>query len=273
MKKIKVVLAISLAIIIAMSLSACGGPYSQYSAAYNKTSQNKSMNAQFSLKLTVDGEDTNSTGNFKMNSAGDIYYEMKLNGKDIVQYKDKDTIHTLVDGNDSSFNINDKKDNKKYDVDNEGKGNEKDNNSNFDQNKFLDEFSGMLEIGKIKELGILDPIPNKYIRSIKSTEYNGGNKYEMTFPDEFLEKLLNTIVAEQSSGSSPLSFSSFKDFSYLVTENADGFMDGMEYKGYTTVTVPGKLMTDGNEKNFDLYIDLIVNIVDPGSDVTFTLPN
>lgn len=277
MKSLKKITAVCLVLAVLCALTACGGSdaYSSYSEAYKKTASVGSLNVEF--ELTVENEDTSieSTGNMKMNSDNEVYYEMVINGKQIMQYIQDGQVHTFVDGTEqvSSTDNKDSGTERANPEGGEGQSNEKTDGTGFNTEKFLEEFSGILEAGKIKEMGVLDPIPSKYIKEITAKESDSKTTYTITFPDEFLEALLDVMIDEQlGSSSTTIDFSNLKDFKCICKENSKGYLYFIEYKGYTTVTVPGDLMEDGKEESFDLYIDLEMEIQNPGKAVDVVIP-
>ncbi len=258
-----------------LCLTACGGDsYSDYSDAYKKTAGPGSLHVEFDLKLEADGEKMKSAGNMKMDKDNNLYYEMELNGSEIVQYVVDGQVHTIVDGEEIVTSIDDKDSGaERANPDGgEGEPNEKTDGTSFNLDKFLEEFSGMLEAGKIKEMGVLDPIPSRYIKEITSEKDGKIVTYTITFPDEFLEALLETMTAEQTNGSDSIKFSDLKDFKCIAKEDEDGYLYYIRYTGFTTVTVPGEYMEDGKKDSFDLEIDLRMTIQNPGKDVKVKIP-
>lgn len=277
MKKFKKLCAMILVGGCLMSMSACGGSdaYSGYNSAYKKMSETGSLNVLFSLKVDDGSQSMSSTGNMKMNSKNEVYYEMTINGKDIMQYVQNGEVHTFVDGQEqvsSTSNTNQGADRANPEG-GQGEPNEKTDNTGFNSAKFLEEFSGILEAGKIKEMGVMDPIPKNYISKITSSQSGSDTVYTMTFPEEFLKTLLNKMVKEQmQSSGDALSFDTLKDFECIAKENSKGYLYSIEYKGYTTVTVPGDYTNSGSEETFDLHIDLVMEIQNPGTAVDVVIP-
>ena len=277
MKTAKRIYTFALALVMVLACTACGGKgdaYTGYSEAYKKTSSVGSLNVVFELSVDTGDESMESNGNMKMNSSNEVYYEMAINGKEILQYVRDGEVHTFIDGTEqvSSVDKTDKGPEKADPNGGEGQDNEKTGSSAFDTEKFLEEFSGMMEAGKIKEMGVLDPIPSKYVKSITSEKSGNDTVYTMTFPEEFLKTLLDTMAKEQLEGDY-LSFDALKDFSCVSKANSDGYIYFIQYKGYTTVTVTGELMTSGEDETFDLNIDLQMTIQDPGTPVEVTFPD
>ncbi len=269
---------ISVMLLGTLLMAGCGGKdaYTDYNNAYKKTASPGSLNVEFSLTVDSGDGDMDSSGNMKMNNKGEVYYEMEINGKEIMQYVEGGQVHTFVDGQEQiTFTSDKNKGAQKADPDGgQGRPNEKTDGTSFNTEKFMEEFSGFLEAGKIKEMGVLDPIPSKYIKEITVTEQSGKKIYTMIFPDEFLQILLNAMIAEQvGDNSNGVQFSNLKDFTCVSKENTDGYLNYIQYKGYTTVTVPADYMADGKEKSFDLSIDLEMDIVNPGTAVDVIIPD
>lgn len=262
-----------------LSLNACvggnGDAYTGYSDAYKKMSEPGSLDVLFDLSVDDGSQTIKSSGNMKMNSDNEIYYEMNINGKDIVQYVQGGQIHTIVDGEEQTASTSDTNQGtqRANPEGGEGQPNEKTDGTGFNSAKFLEEFSGILEAGKIKEMGVLDPISKNYISEITSSESGSDTVYTMTFPEQFLKTMLNIMIKEQvqSSGGS-LSFDELKDFECIAKENSSGYLHAIEYKGYTTVTVPGDYTSSGQEESFDLHIDLNMEIQNPGTAVEVVIP-
>lgn len=277
MKKFKKLCAMILVGGCLMSMSACGGgdAYSGYNSAYKKMSETGSLNVLFSLEVDDGTQTMSSTGNMKMNSQNEVYYEMTINGKDIMQYVQNGEVHTFVDGEEqiASTNNTNQGPERANPEGGQGEPNEKTDSTGFNSEKFLEEFSSILEAGKIKEMGVMDPISKNYISKITSSESGSDTIYTMTFPDEFLRVLLNKMVKEQvQTSGGTLSFDSLKDFECIAKENSSGYLYSIEYKGYTTVTVPGDYTNSGSEESFDLYIDLVMEIQNPGTAVEVVIP-
>lgn len=277
MKKFKKLCAMILVGGCLISMSACGGgdAYSGYNSAYRKMSETGSLNVLFSLEVDDGTQSMSSTGNMKMNAQNEVYYEMTINGKDIMQYVQDGEVHTFVDGQEqvTSTSNTDRGVDRANPEGGQGEPNEKTDNTGFNSAKFLEEFSGILEAGKIKEMGVMDPISKNYISKITSSQSGSDTVYTMTFPEEFLKVLLNKMVKEQmQSSGGTLSFDSLKDFECIAKENSSGYLYSIEYKGYTTVTVPGDYTNSGEAETFDLHIDLVMEIQNPGTAVEVVIP-
>lgn len=266
-KSITVVLAAALAM---TSLVACGGSsdYNGYASAYNKVTANGGMEAEFDVKLTMDGEDLTSTGDFKLDTSGNsniLYYEMHTGDNDIIQFSDGEYIYTDMGDKKSKYKLGEKPSGG-----DSGKEETKGSMGEFNKSAFLNEFSSFLEAGKIKELGLLSPIEKAAISSIKKE----GDTYHLTFSDALVKKYLNTLVQNETGkdADETIQIDELKDFTYTATEK-DGVLTGVTYNGVLTVKVPGSLMSDGADKTYDLDMDINITFVNPGSKVTVELPS
>ena len=278
MKMMKRLAALGMAGLMTMVLTGFGiggDAYSSYSDAFRKTAEPGSLHVLFTLDLD-DGETAvTSTGDMKVNASNEVNYAMEINGHEILQYIKDGQIRTIIDDQEM-ISSTDQKDQGvergNPDGDKEA-ANEKTDGTAFVAERFLEEFSGMLEAGKIKQLGVLDPIDSRYIRDMEVEEDESGTYYTMTFPDEFLQALLDILTQEQQDAAeTAIVFSDLQDFTCISRENSDGYLDQIEYSGFTTVTVPAELTEDGEELSFDLDIDLTIDIQDPGTAVEVEIP-
>jgi hypothetical protein len=252
-------------------LTGCGGgnAYSTYSSAYKKVTANGGMNADFDVTLEMDGTTTNSTGNFKLDTSDGnniLYYEMDVDGDTITQFSDGEYIYTDTDGHKTKYSI----DSKPSASSDKEEAKQKDSSSTFNTDEFLSEFSGFLEAGKIKELGLLSPIEKAAITDI--SENNGV--YSLSFSDSLVQKYLNIMIENetQPSDGDTLTIDELNNFSYEATV-ADGIVTGATYSGTMKVNVPGSLMTSGEDTSYDLDFTIAITFVDPGSAVEVTIPS
>ena len=262
--------ALTAAVLAMTTLTACGGggDYNGYASAYNKVTANGGMEAKFDVDLEMDGEKVESEGDFKLDTSGDnniLYYEMSTGDNDIIQFSDGEYIYT---------DMGDAK--SKYKLDSQPSGGNqkveeaKESTDGFDTTAFLSEFSSFMEAGKIKELGLLSPIEKAAISSIKKN----GDTYELTFSDSLVKKYLNTLVQNETgkSADETIQIDELNDFTYKATEK-DGVITNVEYSGVLKVNVPGSLMSDGNDAEYDLDMNIDIEFVNPGSSVDVELPS
>lgn len=269
----KIIKGAAAALTACLMLTACSGgdDYSSYASAYKKVTANGGMNADFELTLEMDGVETVTNGSFKLDTSDGksiLYYEMDIDGNKVIQFSDGEYIYTEADGHKTRYAINTK-------PSAGGDRNEveqKDNNSagSFNTEAFLSEFSSFLEAGKIKELGLLSPIEKNAVSGISED----GGVYTLTFSESLVKRYLNIIIANESNSTDgdTLKIDELNDFSYKATVS-DGIVTGTEYSGVLAVNVPGSLMADGNDADYDMDLNIKITFVDPGSAVEVTLPS
>ncbi len=269
----KIIKGAAAALTACLMLTACSGgdDYSSYASAYKKVTANGGMNADFELTLEMDGVETVTNGSFKLDTSDGksiLYYEMDIDGNKVIQFSDGEYIYTEADGHKTRYAINTK-------PSAGGDRNEveqKDNNSagSFNTEAFLSEFSSFLEAGKIKELGLLSPIEKNAVSGISED----GGVYTLTFSESLVKRYLNIIIANESNSTDgdTLQIDELNDFSYKATVS-DGIVTGTEYSGVLAVNVPGSLMADGNDADYDMDLNIKITFVDPGSAVEVTLPS
>lgn len=264
--------------VLAGILPGCGkessNAYSGYETAYKNMTKSGGLECNFILDLDGDGQSIDSTGNMKLVSeenATKLYYEMQLGSDTIIQFSDGAYIYTDDGENKTKSAIGGAKEQERKENNNLS---EKEEESEFNTEAFFQEFSGMLEAGKIKEMGLLDQIPKKYVKEVKVTQQGDEKKYEFSFSNQMVETFLNIMIRDQvKNGENTLTFGDLEDFIYDVTENKNGIIRQIHYSGKVTVTVPAALMTSGEEKEFDLNVNLIMDVVNPGEKVNLEIPD
>jgi hypothetical protein len=217
----------------------------------------------------MDGTTTKSTGNFLLDTSDGnnvLYYEMEVNGKSTVQFSDGEYLYTNTDGHQTKYALNAKP---SASGDRE-ESSQKDSGGAFNTTAFLEEFSGFMEAGKIKELGLLSPIDKATITEIK--ESNGV--YTLSFSENLIKNYLNILVANetQSSSGDTLQIDELNNFVYTATVS-DGIVTGTTYSGTIVVNVPANLMESGEAASYDLDFVIDITFQNPGDSVTITLPS
>lgn len=273
MKKRTIVTGIGILTVSSVLFIGCGGGganYDDYASAYKKVTANGGMNADFDVSLKMDGTTVDSSGNFKLDTSdgkNNLYYEMDVNGAEITQFSDGTYLYTESDGHKSKYSL----DSKPSASPDRKEAQQKDSSDAvFDTEEFLNEFSGFLEAGKIKELGLLSPIENAAVTDITETD----GTYILSFSDKLVKKYLNIMIENetQSSDGDTLSIDELNDFSYKAFVK-DGIVTGTEYAGTIAVDVPGSLMASGEAQSYDLDFTIKVTFIDPGNTVDVTLPS
>lgn len=254
-------------------LTGCGGTkgsYDEYASAYKKVTANGGMNADFDVSLKMDGTTVAPKGNFKLDTSDGnniLYYEMDVDGAEIVQFSDGKYLYTESDGHKTKYALDsrpsassDRRESQQKDSD----------DAVFDTEEFLKEFSSFMEAGKIKELGLLSPIENAAVSDI--TEENGV--YTLSFSDSLVKKYLNIMIENEtrSSDGNTLSIDELNGFTYQASVK-DGIVTGTQYSGTIKVDVPASLMASGEVESYDLDFTIKVTFTDPGSAVEIELPS
>lgn len=260
---------------VALSLSGCGNSadYGKYSSAYKKVTANGGMEAKFTVNLKMDGETSDSTGTFKLDTSDGnniLYYEMTVDGNKITQFSDGEYLYTENDGHKTKYALN----SKPSASSDKPEAQAKDSGSEFNTENFLNDFSGFLEAGKIKELGLLSPIEQAAVSSIKSETSGGKTVYTLGFSESLVKKYLNIMIENQTSksGSDALQIDELKDFTYTAEEK-DGIITGTNYSGVLKVKVPASLMSSGNAAEYDMTLSIDIDFVNPGEAVSISIPS
>ncbi len=266
----KPILAIAAATVL--TLSACGGgesAYDGYKSAYDKMIAGGGIDTNIVMDLDSSGSTTSASGNLKMTSDGGMYFEAEGNGNKIVQFVKDGTLYQDINGTKSSFSTS-------------GGGGAKDQsqqkpstpegevpaaNTAFNIDAFMSEFAMNLEASKIKEMGLLDPIPESALSNVSSASEGSSTVYTLTVPDSFVESLFNSMIEDYATGdAAQLSFSNLKDFKCTMRANDSGVLDQMNYSGSTDIKVPAEL-NNGSEETVNMSVALTLDINNPGAAV------
>lgn len=260
----------SVAVVGAMTLGACGGDaYSEYAAAYNQISAKGGIDANIDAKVTMDGETKEYSGNFKVDNTNNaIYYEMTSDGQTTTQFSDGTYLYTERGDQKTKYELGGNKPTSAPSQNSKGQKPEKEGEApEFKTAEFLNEFSSFLDAGKIKELGLLEPIDG--IAVSKTTK--NGDVYTLEVADSIVKKFLNTMATEQA-GDDTVQVTDLQNFTYNATVK-DGVVTKTSYSGDMTVNVPGSLKSDGKDAEYTLNFEIDLEFVNPGSTVNITLPD
>lgn len=264
----KLLALVVVGVLLTSSLTFClADAHSEYLSAYLNLTENGLIDASINVDLTMDGTTSNYAGNMKIDNNKDImYYEMSCNGQSIVTFTDGSYLYTEVDGEKTKFSLNQ----------DAGEGQsepeapqEQESRPEFTVQDFVNNFSSLLEPGKIAELGLLSPVDKNYV---VDTEKN-GNEYKLIIADGLAQYFLNT-VSEQTSADDQavVTFPSIKDFSYVATVE-NGIVTGVVYSGEMAVHVPGSLMSSDTDADYQLGFTINITFNNPGSEAEFELPS
>ena len=255
-------------VLLASSLTFClADAHSEYLSAYLNLTENGLIDANINLDLTMDGIATSYSGNMKIdNNKGAMYYEMSCNGKSIVTFTDGTYLYTDVDGEKTKFILN--KNAGEGQAEPEAPQNQE-SRPEFTVENFINNFSSLLEPGKIAQLGLLSPVDKTYV---VDTEKN-GKEYKLNIADGLAQYFLNTVSENASADEEAVvTFPSIKDFSYVATVE-NGIVTGVVYSGEMTVHVPGSLMSSDTDADYQLGFTINITFNNPGNEATFELPS
>jgi len=254
--------------LLASSLTFClADAHSEYLNAYLNLTENGLVDATINVDLTMDGTTSNYTGNMKIDNNKDImYYEMTCNGQSIVTFTDGSYLYTEVDGEKTKFSLDQ----------NAGDGQSEpeapqgaESRPEFTVQDFVNNFSSLLEPGKIAELGLLSPVDKNYVMDTEKD----GNVYKLIIADGLAQYFLNTISESASADDeATITFPSMTNFGYSATVE-NGIVSGVVYSGEMAVHVPGSLMSSNTDADYQLGFNINITFNNPGSESEFELPS
>ncbi len=255
-------------VLLASSLTFClADAHSEYLSAYLNLTENGLIDANINVDLTMDGTTSNYSGNMKIdNNKNTMFYEMACNGKSIITFTDGNYLYTEVDGEKTKFSLN--RDAGENQAEPEAPQ-EQESRPEFTVENFVNNFSSLLEPGKIAQLGLLSPVDRNYV---VDTEKN-GNEYKLIIADGLAQYFLNTVSENASADEEAVvTFPSIQDFSYVATVE-NGIVTGVVYAGEMAVHVPGSLMSSDTDADYQLGFTINITFNNPGSEASFELPS
>lgn len=267
--------AIAILMVIAMvaGLSACGGSssdYEAYAAAYRKVTAEGGMDVDLNVKLNMNGTDKEATGNFKVDNSGDntiLYLSLDIDGEKTTQFSDGVNMYTDARGKKVKFPLGEKQ-NRTKQQDDPQPTEENAGAPTFDTDKFLSEFASFLEAGKIKDLGLLEPLNSAAV----SKTTHEGNDYTLSVSDAITTRYLNTLASNvMADEAESVEVKDLKNFTYKATVENE-FVTKLNCSGSMTVVIPASISDTGAEASYDLTIDLTASFNNPGQAVTIDLP-
>ena len=268
MKKNRTYVLIAMMLVLSLLLCACGDAYAEYGTAYNKISAAGGIDANMKAVLTLDGETKAYTGNFKVDSKNNLlYYEMTAEGNTTTQFSDGSYLYTSRGDEKTKYSLGGNKPSGTPAANGGGEAPEQ-GAPEFQTSEFLTEFSSFLEAGKIKELGLLDPIPKT---AVSKTTKN-GDVYTLEVSDSIVQRFVNNMAVNTAGTGDTVQVKDLKNFSYKATVK-NGYVTGTVYSGDVTIVVPASLMSSGAEQEYVVNFTITIDFVNPGQAVTITLPN
>jgi len=261
-KPIIIIAAIVVVVAVAAIIFFTSSAYTGYAAAFDKSNKITSTEYETSIKMTVDGQTTTATGRFMVRDITtkvNFVNEMDINGIQILQFSDGDYIYVDDGQVKQKFKIGEKVEQTQKEP------------SAFDLDQYIQEFSGLLDASKIKDLNIAEKLDSKVIEKITKRSITTGTEYTVTLATQLVNELFASIInSEMSGGVNPEC--TLKSLSYIATENKNGYIDSVAYSVSMEVTFPASL-TGSSALTVDVDLQLLMKIVNPGTPAQFDLPD
>lgn len=236
-------------------------PYNGYASAFDKTTKANSLNFDTIVKVTVDGKETTATGNMKIkNLSGNINFinVMNIEGKQITQFTDGENIYKEENGQKTKFKIGDKP--------------QMTEKGEFNMDYYAQEFSGLLDASKIKDLHIVEKLDSKVIEKMEKKTEGSATVYDITLATQLVNDVFAQVInAEMEGAEKPAC--TLKSFKYKAAENASNAIGTITYDIDMDVVFPPSLTKENAEITKSVQIQLTMNMIDPGTAVEFTLPD
>lgn len=238
--------------------------YSAYNKAFTSTFDVDSMDIKTSVKATIDGSLINSTGSFKIKGLkGDpnkveFVNSMIIGGKEITQFSDGKDIY-IDDGAKYKMSLGSSSQEPAMRQGDDG-------DREFSYEAYISEFSRFLDAGKIKELNSLEPVAEKYVKKISTSNVSGGKRYDVELLPELISKLTEQFLDENISTESLKPTVNMNKVVYAVIIK-DGYISEIAFHLEMDVTAPGE-----TEKKAAV-VELSFQPQNPGKSVDFSLPS
>lgn len=234
--------------------------YSVYSSAFKKTFGLDSMELDTSVTAKVDGTTTTSTGNFTLtgkSSTPNFVNVMTIGGQTITQFCDGKYIYTDDGRTKSKVQMGASQQPQQRQ--------EKDGGS-FTYEAYVSEFSSLLDANKIKELNSLEPVAEKYVDKITSTNSGSVRQLEVTLLPAAVDELVAKFLSENLSNQSMSPTVAAKKVVYTVMVS-NGYITEIAFNLLLDVTAPNEASAK------EVIVDFTLTPVNPGQAVNLTLPS
>ncbi|MDR1061044.1 MAG: hypothetical protein LBL83_07520 [Clostridiales bacterium] len=239
-------------------------PYSGYSGAFDKTARVNGTEYATEVKMTVDGQTTEATGSFKIRDIAtkvNFVNVMSIGGAQVTQFTDGDYIYVDDGQAKSKFKIGEKTQQAQKAP------------GEFSMDSYIQEFSGLLDASRIKDLKIAEKLDQRIIEKItKKSLAGGGAEYSVTLAAQLVDDIFASVVGSESGGGGADPSCSLKSFSYTATANGANYIDSIAYRIDLDATFPDALTGSGDQTR-SMQIDLSMKVVNPGAPAEFSLPD
>jgi hypothetical protein len=254
--------AVAAAIIAAAAIFFTSSPYTGYSSAFSKTSKINGAEYNTSAQITVDGKTTTATGNFKIRDIStkvNFVNVMSIGGTTVTQFTDGETIYVDDGQTKTKFKIGEKQQQTQKAA------------GEFSIDNYVQEFSGLLDASKIKDLKIVDKLDQRIIEKITKKSVNGSTQYDVTLASALVSDIFKSIVSSEGQGGvNPDCV--LRSFSYSATANASNYIENIAYTVDMDVTFPAALTGNAGDETKSVHLELAMDAVNPGAPASFSLP-
>ena len=236
--------------------------YSEYLNAYTALIGNGRLDADIKAHVSMADATSDYSGNMKVDFGKNLMmYDMACGDMKISTFTDGKTIYTESNGKKTCFSMDKSSDSGRTAPAGNSEAPE------FTVQDFINNFSSVLEPGKIAELGLLSPINGAVVSSTDKS----GNNYKLNISDSLAKVFLNTMSGQVMEGDA-VTFTDMKNLGYTATiEN--NVVTATSYSGDVSVHVPGSLISTGSDADYSLSFVIDISFNNPGSEPEFQLPS
>ena len=241
-------------------------PYTGYSAAFSKTNKITSTEYDTSVKATIDGDTTTSTGNMKIRDIAtnvNFVNEMTIDGQTIMQFCDGEYIYIDNGEQKTKFKIGEKPETNQKE---RGAGGE------FNMDYYIQEFSMLLDASKIKDLKIAERFGQNIVEKISKKNVSGGAEYDVTLAPQLVDEVFATVIDEQL-GEENAPQCTLKSFSYKAAANKEKYITSITYKIDMDVVFPSGLTGESEDSEKSVQLEVCLDYANPGEKSEFSLPD
>lgn len=230
--------------------------YTGYARAFDNTTKTGSLEFDTKVSVTMDGKTTTATGNMRLKDiTGNVNFinTMTINGQTITQFCDGENIYQDNGVEQTAFAIGDTP--------------QPTEKGEFSMDSLVQEFSGLLDASKLKELQIADKLNQNIIQEIKKS----GSTYTVTLAPQLVDDLVASLInATMEESNSPKV--AVKSFNYVANE-ANGYIDKITYTADLDITLPAVLTGESGDVTKNVLLQVEMAVVNPGAAVDFELPS
>jgi len=251
--------------IIAAAGTACAtvDAYTSYSSAFKKTNQITSTEYDTTVKVTVDGQTTEATGNFKIRditSNVNFINEMYIDGRKSIQFCDGEYIYIDSEDEKLKFKIGEQPENAQRE------------RGDFSMDSYISEFFMLLDASKIKDIKIADMVTQNIVEKIVKTDVSNGTEYELTLAPQLVDEIFESTLKEQL-GEANAPTCTLKSFTYKASANKDKYITSITYIIDMDTVFPMELTGESADSTKSIQLEVKLDYVNPGTAAEFSLPS